>query len=163
MGCQCIAGSKEQAMAGTMTRQEAREHVLSRMKAILDRMMPADAGMPVKDGVFREWEDMADEFDRETTAALMEALAGLSEKAKLDQPGVCPACASANVRWLDPDKQQERQSKHGVVVLPRQVARCRSCGRSFSPSGTAVATGPARASHAAGGGEGVPGGRAGAL
>lgn len=150
-------------MAGTLTRQEAREHVMKRMEEWLDRKMPEDSGQPVKDGEFREWEDMADEFDREVTAALVEALAGLSSKAKLQEPGVCPACGSGNVRWLAEENQQERQSKHGVMVLPRQVARCRSCGRSFSPSGATLASGPARAFDAAGGGEGMPGGRAGAL
>jgi len=150
-------------MAGTLTRQEAREHVMARVKEWLDRKMPEDSAKPVKDGEFREWEDMADEFDREVTAAVVEALAGLSSKAKLQEPGVCPSCGSGNVRWLDEDKQQERQSQHGVMVLPRQVARCRSCGRSFSPSGATLAAGPARAFDATGSGKGVPGRRAGAL
>lgn len=150
-------------MAGVMTRQEAREHVMKRMKEWMDRRMPEDASKSMKDGVFQEWEDLADEFDREVTAAMMEAMAGLSQQARLEEPGKCPSCGSGNVRWLDEDKQQERQSKHGVVVLPRQVARCRSCGRSFSPSGATLGSGPAGASDAAGGGEGMPGGRAGAL
>lgn len=122
-------------MAGIHTRQEAREHVLTRVKALLDRMIPEDVSKPVKDGIFWEWEEMADEFDREATASLMEALAGLSGQAKLDHAGSCPSCGCLRTRWLDKGKQLERQSKHGKVVLPRQVARCRSCGRSFSPSG----------------------------
>lgn len=138
-------------MAGITTRQEARDHVRSKVEALLDRMIPEDENQPVKDGFFWEWEVMADEFDRETTAALIEALAGLSGQARLDHPGACPACGCLRTRWLDKDKQQERQSKHGVVVLPRQVARCRSCGRSFSPSGTALETRLAGASDPAGG------------
>ena len=139
-------------MAGIRTRQEARDHVLSRVKGLLDRMIPEDESQPVKDGVFWEWEEMADEFDRESTASLMEALAGLSGQAKLNHPGACPACGCLRTRWLDQEKQQERQSKHGVVVLPRQVARCRSCGRSFSPSGAALAAGSPGGPDAAGGG-----------
>jgi hypothetical protein len=150
-------------MAGITTRQEARDHVLTKVKKLLDRMIPEDESQPVKDGLFWEWEEMGDAFDREATASLMEALAGLSGKAKLEVPGPCPACGSKKVRWLDASKQQERQSKHGVVVLPRQVARCRSCGRSFSPSGAGLGSGRADASDAAGAGEGLPGSGADAL
>ena len=139
-------------MAGIRTRQEARDHVMTRVKGLLDRMIPEDASQPVKDGIFWEWEEMADEFDRETTAALMEALAGLSGQAQLKNPGSCPACGCLRTRWLDEDRQAERQSKHGVVVLPRQVARCRSCGRSFSPSGRTLETRSPGASDPAGGG-----------
>lgn len=144
-------------MAGRMTRQEAREHVFRTVQSLVDRMIPADERRPVKDGVFWEWEEMADAFDREATASLMEALAGLSGHAQLKHPGPCPACGCGRTRWLDQDKQQERQSKHGVVVVPRQVARCRSCGRSFSPSGGAVAAGSPGAPDAAGGRAGEPG------
>jgi hypothetical protein len=150
-------------MAGLTTRQEARDHVLTKVKKLLDQMIPEDESQPVKDGVFWEWEEMADAFDREATASLVEALAGLSAKAKLEQPGACPACGSARVRWLDASKQQERQSKHGVVVVPRQVAQCRSCGRSFSPSGGTLETRSQGASDAAGGGTGEPGSGAVAL
>ena len=143
-------------MAGTITRREARDQVLSKVKTLLDRMIPEDENQPVKDGVFWEWEVMADEFDREATASLIEALAGLSGKARLDHPGVCPACGCPRTRWLDPDKQQERQSKHGVVVLPRQVARCRSCGRSFSPSGALLESRCPGASDPAGSRTGEP-------
>ena len=143
-------------MAGTLTRQEARDHVLTRVKALLDRMIPEDQNQPVMDGVFREWEVMADEFDREATSSLIEALAGLSGQAKLEEPGPCPLCGCFKTRWLDPEKQQERRSRHGVVVLPRQTARCRSCGRSFSPSGKTLAAGSPGASDAAGGRAGQP-------
>ena len=139
-------------MAGLSTRQEARDHVMTRVKALLDRMIPEDESQPVKDGVFWEWEEMADAFDREATAALVEALAGLSEQAKLAHPGACPACGCLRTRWLEADKQLERRSKHGVVVVPRQVARCRSCGRSFSPSGATLETRSAGGADAAGGG-----------
>jgi len=147
-------------MAGGMSRQEARERVLATFKKMLDKHIPEDEKMPVKDGKFWEWEDMADEFDREVTGAFIESLAALSGEAKVDHPGTCPFCGCKRVRWLEKSKQQERQSKHGVVVLPRQVARCRSCGRSFSPSGGGMGSGRADASDAAGAGESLPGGGA---
>ena len=150
-------------MAGKMTRQEAREHVLTTVKRLVDKYLPEDEKRPVKDGTFWEWEDIGDAFDREATASLLEALAGLSSQAHVEHPGACPFCGCVRVRWLDPGKQQERQSKHGVVVVPRQVARCRSCGRSFSPSGKPVASGSPGASDAAGGRTGQPGGGSGPL
>lgn len=150
-------------MAGRMTRQEAREHVLKTVQGLVDRYLPEDEKLPVKDGTFWEWEEIGDAFDREATASLLEALAGLSRQAQLENPGACPFCGCVQVRWLDDGKQQERQSKHGAVVVPRQVARCRSCGRSFSPSGEPLASGSPGASDATGGRAGQPGGGAGAL
>jgi hypothetical protein len=150
-------------MAGRMTRQEAREHVLKTVQRLVDKYLPEDEKQPVKDGTFWEWEDLGDAFDRQATASLLEALAGLSQQAQLAHPGACPFCDCVRVRWLDDEKQQERQSKHGVVVVPRQVARCRSCGRSFSPSGKPLAVGSPGASDAAGGRADQPGGGAGSL
>lgn len=145
-------------MAGEMSRQEARERVLATLKKMLDKHLPEDEKLPVKDGKFWEWEDMADEFDREVTGAFVESLAAVSGQAKLEQPGACPFCGCKRVRWLEKCKQRERQSKHGVVVLPRQVARCRSCGRSFSPSGAGLGSGRQDDADATGGGESLPGG-----
>lgn len=144
-------------MAGERSRQEARERVLATVKKLLDKHIPEDEKLPVKDGKFWEWEDMADDFDREVTAAFMESLVALSGQAKLDHAGACPFCHSVRVRWLEACQQQERRSKHGVVVLPRQVARCRSCGRSFSPSGAGLGLGRAGAPDAAGPGQDLPG------
>ena len=138
------------------SRQEARARLDAVFQKLRDKYIPADESQPVKDGKFWEWEEMADEFDREMTAAILEELAGQSAHAALAEPGPCPFCQSTNTKWLDDAGQQERRSKHGEVVLPRQVARCRPCGRSFSPSGATVASGPRRASDAAGGRTGVP-------
>lgn len=138
------------------TRQEARERLDEVYQKLRDKFFPADESRPVKEGKFWEWEEMADEFDREMTAAILEELAGQSAHAALAEPGPCPFCQSANTKWLEDTGQQERRSKHGAVVLPRQVARCRPCGRSFSPSGATLASGPWRTSDAAGGRAGVP-------
>ena len=138
------------------TRQESRERLDGVYQRLRDKYFPADKSQPVKDGKFWEWEQIADDFDREMTAAILEELASQSVYATLAEPGPCPFCQSANTKWLDEEGQQERQSKHGEVVLPRQVARCRPCGRSFSPSGATVAVGAGCASDATGGRAGVP-------
>jgi hypothetical protein len=130
-------------------RQQARERLMAVLEKALDKCIPSDEGQPMKDGKFREWEDMADEFDREVTGAFLEELAACSREAALAEPGGCPHCGGFNTKWLDEQGQRERRSKHGTVVLPRQVARCRRCGRTFGRAG---------GSDAAGGGAGVPGG-----
>ena len=138
-------------------RQESRERLDRVYEQLREKYLPADENQPVKDGKFWEWEDLADAFDREMTAAFLEELAHQSAHAHVEEPGACPFCGSANTKWLEEEGQYERQSKHGKVVLPRQVARCRPCGRTFSPSGAAVAVGAGGASHAAGRRTGVPG------
>ena len=139
-------------------RQQARERLMAVVEKALDKHIPADASRPMKDGKFWEWEDMADEFDREVTGAFLEELAGCSAGARLQEPCGCPHCGSGNTKWHQEEGQRERRSKHGPVVLPRQVARCRTCGRTFSPSGAALGTGCAGGIDAAGGGAGEPGG-----
>jgi hypothetical protein len=126
------------------------------LEKALDKYIPADEKQPMKDGKFWEWEDLADEFDREVTGAFLEELAACSATANLAEPGGCPHCGSFNTRWLQEEGQRERRSKHGPVVLPRQVARCRRCGRTFSPSGAAVGVGRAGGTDAACGGAGEP-------
>ena len=144
-------------MAGEVTRQEARQQVREMVERMLDKHIPEDPNKPVKDGLFWEWEDMADEFDREVTGTFVEVLACLSGQASAKQPGPCPFCGSKRVRWLGSSGQRERRSKHGEVVLPRQVAQCRSCDRSFSPSGAGLGSRRAGGPDAAGVGQGMPG------
>jgi hypothetical protein len=124
---------------------------------MLDRHIPEDVTKPVKDGLFWEWEEMGDEFDREVTGTFVEMLARLSSHAQVEHPGACPFCKSLHVRWVKETGQKERQRKHGEVVLPRQVAQCRSCNRTFSPSGAGLGTRPAGGSDAADAGQGLPG------
>ena len=144
-------------MAGRLTREEARAELRKVFEASLDQYLPADPSQPVKDGLFYEWEDPADEFDRRVTGKFVEVLANVSGQAQQAHPGVCPHCQSATTRWLDPAAQRERQSKHGAVVLPRQRAQCRSCGRSFSPAGDRLELGLPGGADAAGGRTGGPG------
>ena len=144
-------------MAGLIGRLEAREKMMELCQDLMDRYIPEDESQPVEDGSFVEWEEMADEFEREITGGFLEVLAQLSEAAAMAKPGLCPHCQSGNVKWLDSGGQRERQSEHGPVVVPRQVARCRSCDRSFSPSGSGVGHGLAGQPNAQGIETGVSG------
>lgn len=143
-------------MAGELTRQEARTKFDDLCRRVRDKYLPEDSAKPVAEGKFWEWEDQADAVDRELTAGFLEILGQLSGQAKLENPGCCPFCGGQRVRWLDAGGQRERRSKHGEVVLPRQVAQCRSCDRSFSPSGASVGSRRQGGADAAGVGQGMP-------
>lgn len=144
-------------MAGMMSREEGRAELLGFARKLAEKYLPEDESQPVKDGKFWEWEELADEFEREMIGRFLEVMAQVSETAELAHPGACPHCHSPQVRWLDPGGQRERQSKHGPVVLPRQRAQCRSCGRSFSPSGPGVGSGSQRGVDTEGVGAGQSG------
>jgi hypothetical protein len=143
-------------MAALTTRQAARERVVKVLMAELDRFLPADEAVPLTAQRFREWEDQADEFDRTVTTTLLEELAALQRNAQVEAGGRCPYCGSARV-YLDPRgaRPTEVRTNHGVVVIQRQTCRCRSCDRSFSPSGPGLGAAPG------GGGAVAPGGPAG--
>lgn len=153
--------AKENAMAettGMSRRQQARERMRAVLEKALEKYIPGEQKQAMKDGKFWEWEDLADDFDREVTGAFLEELAGCSAVAGMLEPGGCPHCGSLNTKWLEEQGQRERRSKHGTVVLPRQVGRCRHCGRTFSPSGAALGSGWRGRVDAAGGGASEPGG-----
>ena len=143
-------------MAGEITRQEARARFDELCRRVRDKYLPEDASKPVAEGSFWQWEDQADALDREFTGGFLEILGRLSGQAKFDEPGPCPFCGSKRVRWLDTAGQRERRSKHGEVVLPRQVAQCRSCDRSFSPSGAGLGSGCESRPDAPGAGQSMP-------
>lgn len=128
-------------MAALISRKEAREQLRKQFEATLERHIPSDASKPVRGDTFREWEDQADVVCREMGGAFLEAMSQLHGQARVAMPGSCPHCGSGSTRFLEAEGQQERQSLHGPVVLPRQAARCRSCGRSFSPAGAGVGPG----------------------
>lgn len=140
-------------MAALTDRQTARQRLRSVLETLLDRHIPSDESKPIKGQTFREWEDQADVFDRELTGAFLEELASLNEAATVERSGGCPHCGSDRVYLVKgKPRQTELQSKHGLVVLSQQQCRCRSCDRTFSPSGPGV--GPADAGenvHAQGG------------
>ena len=61
----------------------------------------------------------------------------------MESGGSCPLCGSQRVYLSGKPQQREVTSPHGVVVLTHQLARCRFCGRSFSPAepGVGIAVG----------------------
>jgi hypothetical protein len=150
-------------MSALITRTEARERMRRVFEASLDRHIPSDPSQPVRGDLFREWEEQADVVCREVGGAFLETMAELHDQAQVETPGACPHCGSGSTRFLEAAGSQERQSVHGLVTLPRQRARCRSCGRSFSPAGAGVGIGRAVAADAPGGRAGGTGGGDGGL
>ena len=150
-------------MGALISRGEARARMREIFEATLERHIPSDPEQAVRGDKFREWEAQADVVCREVGGAFLETLAQLHGQARVDTPGACPHCGSDSTRFLDVEGQQERQSNHGPVVLPRQRARCRSCGRSFSPAGAGVGFGCVPAPDAPSGRAGGAGGGGGGL
>jgi len=125
-------------MAARTTRQAARARIRAAMEKALDRVIPADPAIPLRGRTFAEWEDQADAFDRAVTTTLMEERAALEETAAAEagQLGCCAHCGSPRL-YLQQSalRNTSLSTPHGEVVVGQQSVRCRSCGRSFSPSG----------------------------
>ena len=105
-------------------------------EALLDRHIPADESVPLKGGSFREWEDQADQIERELCPAFLEERAALEHNAHIQNPGRCPHCGSDRVYLITQVRKSELRTVHGPVVMDKQSCRCRSCDRAFSPSGS---------------------------
>lgn len=127
-------------MAARTTRQAARQRVVAAFHKALDQVIPLDETKPLRGGTFGEWEDQADVFDQAVTGTLLEERAALEESAMLgrDRLGVCPCCGSDRLYLRSEEHPESLRTLHGEVVLTHQRVRCRSCGRSFSPSGATV-------------------------
>lgn len=125
-------------MAARTTRQAARARILATFEKALDEVIPADPATPLRGRTFAEWEDQADAFDRAVTTTLMEERAALEETAEVavGQLGCCPHCGAHRLYLQQAAlRNTPLRTPHGEVVLGHQSVRCRSCGRSFSPSG----------------------------
>ncbi len=124
-------------MAARTTRQAARDRVRAIFEKQLDQVIPLDESTPLQGRTFREWEDQADAFDQTVTSTLLEERAALEESAAVEQEslGYCPHCGSDRLYLRSETHNESRQTPHGEVVLTHQRVRCRSCGRTFSPSG----------------------------
>lgn len=123
-------------MAALRTRQEARERVEKIFSAALDRVIPAEESKPLKRGTFLEFEDQIEELVRTVVPTLLEERAALEPNARVETPGRCPHCGSRRVSLRREVTQPEVLSPHGKAVVRKQHARCRACGKSFSPSGS---------------------------
>ena len=131
-----VASWKEPVMAALRTRQEARERVEQIFSAALDRVIPAEESKPLKGGTFLEFEDQIEELVRAVVPTLLEERAALEPNARVETPGRCPHCGSRRVSLRREVTQPEVLSPHGKAVVRKQHARCRACGKSFSPSGS---------------------------
>lgn len=121
-------------MAARTTRQAARARIMAAVTAELDRMIPLDEETPLKGAVFVDFEDQVEELARGVLPLVLEERAALEPTAEVPAAGRCPHCGSDRTYLEKQITQPEIVSPHGPVVLPRQHARCRACGGSFSPS-----------------------------
>jgi len=123
-------------MPARSTRREARSRILAAFAAQLDRMIPEDEGISLKGATFADFEDQAEALARAALPVVLEERSALEPNARVETPGRCPHCGSDGVYLEKQETPSEVRSVYGPVVLPRQHARCRSCGGSFSPSGS---------------------------
>ncbi len=123
-------------MPARSTRQAARARILAVFSAQLDRVIPADEGVPLKGATFADFEDQVETLARAALPVALEERAALASNAEAETAGRCPHCGSSGVYLKKEATQPEIRSRHGPVVLYKQNARCRSCGGSFSPSGS---------------------------
>jgi hypothetical protein len=142
-------------MAARTTRQAARERVQAVFGAALDRLIPPNEAVPLKGALFVDFEDQVEALVRAVAPTALEERAALAENAQMDAAGCCPHCGSARGYLEKQVTQPELRSPHGPVVVPRQQARCRACGGSFSPAGAGLGVaergGPDGARRGAGG------------
>lgn len=123
-------------MPATTTRQEALERICKTFHDALERMIPADENQRLQGNTFRDFELQTQAFKAALIPVLLEERARLTESAELKEAGCCPHCGSQRTRWIAATDQKEIRGPDGVIVLTKQHARCRSCDRSFSPSGS---------------------------
>jgi hypothetical protein len=123
-------------MAARTTRQEARRRILVVFEAQLDRIIPRDEDIALKGATFADFEDQAERVAQAALPVGVEERAALEPNAAVRVAGCCPHCGSQRTYLKKQETQPELRSLHGPVVLCKQHARCRSCGGSFSPSGS---------------------------
>ena len=123
-------------MAARSTRQEARARILSAFSAQLDRLIPEDESVPLKGATFADFEDQTEALAQAALPVVLEERAALESNAEVETAGRCPHCGSQGVYLEKAVTQPEVRSRYGPVVSYKQHARCRSCGGSFSPSGS---------------------------
>jgi len=90
----------------------------------------------LKGATFADFEDQVEELARGVLPVVLEERAALEPNAMVPAAGRCPHCGSEGTYLERQVTQPEILSLHGLVVLPKQHARCRACGGSFSPSGS---------------------------
>jgi predicted Zn-ribbon and HTH transcriptional regulator len=123
-------------MPARSTRQEARSRILAAFTAQLDRVIPEDERVPLKGATFADFEDQVETLAQAALPVALEQRAALESNAEVETAGRCPHCGSQGVYLQKGATQPEVRSRYGPLVLHKQQARCRSCGGTFSPSGS---------------------------
>ena len=123
-------------MSAATSRQEALERITKTFRDALERMIPADEGQRLRGTTFRDFELLGQEFKAALMPTLLEEYARLTDSASLKEAGCCPQCGSLRTHWASAPTQNEIRGPDGVMVITKQHGRCRSCGWSFSPSGS---------------------------
>jgi len=123
-------------MPATTTRQEALERICKTFHDALERMIPADENQRLQGNTFRDFELQAQEVKAALIPTLLEERTRLTDSAEVKDAGCCPHCGSLRTQWASAPTQNEIRGPDGVMVIAKQHGRCRSCGRSFSPSGS---------------------------
>jgi hypothetical protein len=126
----------EAAMAAQTDRQSARTRLLALAQKEIDRLIPADESVPLKGQFFADFEDQADELERTLCPVFLKERVALSEASEVDSGGTCPFCNSTHTYLESRQSEVNLLTPHGNMPMNQQHARCRSCDRSFSPSGT---------------------------
>jgi len=129
----------EDSMPARTTRKEARERLLKTMLAAIDRIIPADESKPLKGSTFGDWEDQTDEFKRAVIPTILEERAALQPNARVEDAGdvgCCPFCGSDSIYLEKQTTRPEVLTPDGPASIEKQHGRCRTCGGSFSPSGS---------------------------
>jgi hypothetical protein len=145
-----MASTREDPVAALTDRLSARARIQAAFLAQLDRLIPTDPTLPLRGGLFIEWELQADQLANTLASSFVEERAALAEDAEQSKGGRCPHCGSDRVYLIPGLHKTEVLTPHGVIVLSKQRCRCRSCDRAFSPSSAGL--GPER-------GEGIESGR----
>lgn len=122
-------------MPARSTRQEARERIIAALRAQVDQMIPLDESIPLKGSTFADFEDQVETLARGALPVVLEERAALEPNAAATAAGCCPHCGSLRTRLKKELARSKLISPHGAVAAPRQQARCKDCGGSFSPSG----------------------------
>lgn len=145
-------------MPALTDRRGARGRLRAAFEAELDRLIPEDESKGLQGQFFRDWEDQADELVALIGRSFLLERSRLEPNAQQEHAGACPHCGEGeSTYFLKYRPRGELISRHGEVPVSQQSARCRRCGRTFSPSGAGLASSGGGSADSQGGGEGGAG------
>jgi hypothetical protein len=147
----------EEAMSEMTARQAARERILRQIQAEVDRLLPADANIPLQGRTFLDFENVAERVSNDLYVTIVEERVML---AGMERPtvGRCPHCSSPRLRKVGEVRKKEIRTPRGAATVEEPTLRCRDCGRTFSPGACGIGDAGGGGPVAQGGGEGGAGG-----